>query len=509
MKFLPYTANRYPPRPVALVRPGMGVMTIYDDDNPHGVTFEKSAPRELICRADHRIYCTTGVTALRNVIDARAWTATVWKGRASSMALDGTKVRIGNLRGALDASPDPYADLRTFLDWVGGRNVNPASVGTMATNLWRSTLDGPMDLDSDPKATTPAFFGGRQEAVPGNYRHLVHYDISAAYPHSMAGKPYAAGLRRVQVDPKWRSDEPGIARATVLVPPDLRWGPLPWRHPDFPDAVAYPADGGPVEGTWSLVELEAARALGCHVTMHEAWIPTSLCRPFDAWWELMQEGRRLPGGASILAKMVANTLWGTFAMEGDLTEWKWSTKHGTDIPHPISPTAPRRNLPHARTRHVAVETTARVRVRLLSEGLYGCPVPPLHVDTDGIIVRGSIPCPEPAGGRPGRWREKFRTRACEVVAPQTYRYTCGKGCDISHPKWHYVSAGRTPDEAREHWRSDVRSVTVEIRGNTVNLNTVLERRNAAARIAQSEHDMSARDSRFPDLSRLEQERMKV
>jgi hypothetical protein len=39
------------------------------------------------------------------------------------------------------------------------------------------------------------------------------------------------------------------------------------------------------------------------------------------------------------------------------------------------------------------------------------------------------------------------------------------------------------------------------------LNTVTERRLAAARVAQSHLDMSSRDSRFPDLSTEEQERM--
>jgi hypothetical protein len=279
--------------------------------------------------------------------------------------------------------------------------------------------------------------------------------------------------------------------------------------PDYPEVVLYPTEGV-VEGIWSLIELEEARRLGCLVTMHEAWLPTALVRPFDEWWKVIQEARELPGGAGTLGKMVGNTLWGTFAMEGELTKWKWSTKHGTDTPRPVVVAdGVRRNLPHARTRHIAVETTARVRTRLLREGLYGSPVPPLHVDTDGIIVRGTAGVPAPSGGRPGEWRKKWASRVCEIVGPQTYRYTCGKGCNITHPKWHYISAGRTPAEAREHWRTDVGPIRASLRlesgGHT--LNTVLERRLAAARIAQSMADMSARDSRFPELSSAEQERM--
>ena len=510
MKFEPYTGNRYKARPVALVRPGAGVLTVWSEDHPEGETHESGIRGALHALEGHRVYCTTGVTTLRQVIDARNWIATVWNGRASSMHLVGSKLHVGNLRGALDTSPDPWGDLTTFLDWVKLRGVNPASVGTMSMNMWRSTLDHTLELDSDPVHVTPAFFGGRQEAQPGNYRHLAHYDIQAAYPTSMAADDYAATLRHVNVDPSFSSVEPGIARASIIIPP-MRWGPLPWRHEDFPEVVLYPTDGT-LDGTWSLIELEEARRLGCYVRVHEAWVPQVYCRPFDAWWPLMREGRALPGAAGTLAKMMANTLWGTFAMEGAPTKWKWSTKHGTDTPRPVETTAAeRRNLPHARTRHIAVETTARVRLRILREGLYGSPVPPLHVDTDGIIIRGSVPCPAPSGDRPGQWREKWRCRVIEIVAPQTYRLTCGHGCGVTHARWHYVSAGRTPAEAAEHWRADVAPLTssMVVAGQGVSLNLVMERRLAAARIAQSHHDMSARDSRFPDLSSEEQERMMV
>jgi len=510
MRFDPYTGNRYAPRPVALIRPGPGVMTLWTDDHPGGLTIDHHIRDALEGLEGYRVYCTTGVTTLRHLYDARGWTASVWKGRAASMHLDGTRVTVGNLRGVLDASEDPWTDLSTFLAWVHSRGVNPATIGTMSVNLWRSTLERPVEFDSDPDDITPAFYGGRQEATPGNYRHLAHYDMRAAYPHSMAGRPYGTQLRRVSVMPTFDSVEPGIARASVLVPPDVRWGPLPLRPVGFPEVVIYPRDGV-LEGSWSLTELHMAREMGCHVHVHEAWLPHDYCRPFDAWWKLMQEGRRLPGDAATLAKAMGNTLWGIFAMEGNLSDWKWSTKHGTDVPRPVSQPAGRRNLPHARTRHIAVETTARVRTRLYREGLCAVPVPPLHVDTDGILIRGSVPCPSPAGDKPGQWRLKFATRNCEIRAPQTYRYTCGKGCGITHLRWHYVSAGRTPDEAREHWHDDVGSITTDmvIGGEAVPMNTTMERRLAMARVAQSQHDMDARDSRFPDLSSEEQSRMGV
>jgi hypothetical protein len=505
VKITPHTGNRYSPRPVALVRPGLNVVEVWTDwgrETHHG----SGATEALINLEGHRVYCTGGVTAVRLINDSRSWTVTVWKGRASSIALDGTRVVIGNLRGVLDTATDPWGDLQTFLAWIGTRGVNPASVGTMSTNLWRSTLEHPIVFDSRPDVTRPAFFGGRQEARPKTYRHMAHYDLRSAYPHSMAAEPFALGLRRSKVAPDFETLEPAILRASVLIPPHFAYGPLP-AHAEAPmqDVILYDKEGI-LEGSWSARELRVAREMGCHVRVMEAWMPTRTIQPFTPWWILMGEGRRLPGEAAMLAKTMANTLWGSFAMEGSLTQWKWSTKHGSDRPHIVGGDPKnRKDLPHSRARHIAVETTARVRTRLLREGLLASPVPPVHVDTDGIIIRGSAPCPEPAGEELGQWRVKWRAPVCEIAGPQTYRRTCGHGCNITHPKWHYTSAGRTEAEARQHWRTEVR-ICMDFGNGPVPLNTVLERRLSAARIAQSQLDMAARDQRFPDLSTEEQER---
>ena len=37
----------------------------------------------------------------------------------------------------------------------------------------------------------------------------------------------------------------------------------------------------------------------------------------------------------------------------------------------------------------------------------------------------------------------------DIRAPQLYRWTCGKGCGVTHAKWHYVAAG-VPQGMEEH-----------------------------------------------------------
>jgi hypothetical protein len=104
-------------------------------------------------------------------------------------------------------------------------------------------------------------------------------------------------------------------------------------------------------------------------------------------------------------------------------------------------------MPQASCAHIAAETTSRVRVRLLAEGLYGDKVYPIHVDTDGIIVRKSSAARRVVGSGIGDWRIKNEMPRVELRGPQWYRYRCGPGCGRDHADWHYVAAGMTQSQA--------------------------------------------------------------
>ena len=357
-----------------------------------------------------------------------------------------TGTTVTSLRGALDgASPDDqFLALERVLDWLRGFGVAPGSISSMAWSLWRASLSRPVSIGADPEVSRRAFFGGRQEARirtddfgnPVPYQHMVAVDLRSAYPTSMAQAPYALSLRSVSPSSDLDPDVPGLAVASVTVPRSLPYSPLPVRL--APSVISY--QSGPIRGTWTWVELVAARDLGCDVTVTESWAPRATFDLFGSWWAMVQSGRELPGVAATLAKAIHNSTWGQFAMEGEdrgVTQWIDEAGHRT-----LDLALPGQAMPHKWMMHVAAETTARVRVRLLLEGIYGSGRGyPVHVDTDGYVVRKSRPDPARTGESCGDWRRKSSMRSLDLRGPQLYRWTCGRGCGVAHAKWHYCAAG--------------------------------------------------------------------
>jgi len=122
----------------------------------------------------------------------------------------------------------------------------------------------------------------------------------------------------------------------------------------------------------------------------------------------------------------------------------WADDEGREA---LSVSLEDRKLPHEWTAHVAAETTARVRVRLLREGLYTPGCEPLHVDTYGIITAQGSPMPSPGGTGPGEWRQKELMSEIDIRGPQLYRYLCSGCKNGDHAAYHYNAAGIPADEA--------------------------------------------------------------
>jgi DNA polymerase type B, organellar and viral len=385
----------------------------------------------------HTCYVTGGITKLRYSTGATAWKATTWRGKVVRMTHTESGCQVVSLRGCLEGKENPLTALARGLEWLHGYGVAPSSPSGMAFNLWRATLPADVSIDFDPTIGRSALFGGRQQVREARtYHHQMAADITSAYPSAMASHPYALSLRAVSPATDLDPTEAGLATATVWVDSDMTYAPLPVRL--APEVIQWQT--GTVHGTWSWSELAAARSLGCRVDVKKCWAPSRTHDLFGPWEKLANEGRQLPGAARVFAKMLTNSLWGCFAMSGDNRgELHWTDDGGE---HPVHIGLPERNLPHARTAHVAAETAARVRVRMLLEGLYGAGgSPPIHVDTDGIIVRKRAQLPVPNGDQPGQWRLKTSMAKVEIKAPQVYRYTCGQGCGVTHTQWHYVTAG--------------------------------------------------------------------
>lgn len=435
-------------KPVALLQPGHHALTMITEDGTTTVHGARRCRSLLEAHAGKRFYVDSGLTNLRHTTGALQWTAKTWRGRTTSMALDGTPVTITSLRGVLGDSDAPFDELSTALEWLAGFGVGPASPATMAWNLWRATLTGDVAVAFDPIVGRHALFGGRQEIrEPRTYQHMASVDMAAAYPHSMGTRPYALALE--EVDPSTTLDPTvaGIAEARVDVPTDLPFAPLPVRIAK--DLIQW--QWGTLRGTWPWCELAVAIDLGCRVAVNRSWAPAREADLFAAWWPIIEAGRKLGGVAGRFLKMISNALWGIFGMVGDdrqLIAWHDDAGQRSYVISSVN-----RRLPHANMAHIAAETTARVRSRLLSEGLYGDSVGhPVHVDTDGMIVRRSKPLPVPCGEGPGCWRTKNVMRRVEIRAPQLYRWECVL-CGVGHPEFHYVAAGATPTQAQQLFRT--------------------------------------------------------
>ena len=433
-------------KPFALIRPGYRCVSAFTSDRGEiAATGPQRSKNLLDSLAGHTCYVAGGLPSLRHSTGARVWEASIWRGKITSLSLDGSGTKVSSLRGVVDDSLEGFLALSRGLEWLSDLGVCSGSLSSMSWALWRSTLSQPLSIAFDPKVGRAALYGGRQEiTTPRTFSHMKSLDITAAYPHAMVSRPYASTLREVSKDTALDSEASGIARASILIPADLRFAPLPVRI--GADLIQWQRGG--FEGVWSWAELDAARQVGAVVDVLRSWAPVREVEPFGEWWKLVLEGRALPDGAAAIVKAISSTLWGLFGMVGDdRGRLRWSDDAGEETIY--VPNTRAKPLPHAQTAHFASETAARVRRRMLLEGLGG-PFAPVHVDTDGIIVRKSAPMPADSGDAPGQWREKASMVSLDVKAPQVYRYLCSGGCDKPHglaDRYHYVTAGIPPSRA--------------------------------------------------------------
>ena len=453
-------------KPIALITPGYRSVTITTIEGQKFVKGPERCFQALRKLENHIVFCSGKLRNLVHTTGAQAWQAEIWRGRATSMSLDGTNLKVTTLRRVLDGLPTDLEKFNALLEvslWLSDQGVCVNSISAMSWNLWRSTLSTPLELSFDAKIGRSAFYGGRQEARrPDLYKDQVSIDISSAYPHSMADEMYPGIMREVSPKTKIDPEVPGIARARVRVPQNLPHAPLPVRLGDEMIQFQY----GRFEGTWPWRELHAAWLLGAEVEVLRAWAPITMVDPFSKWWEIVYTGRNsVSPGAAQLIKGISNTLWGMFGMTGDDRGLVRFYDDAGERPELIKRVA--RKMPQANTAHIAAETTSRVRTRMLIEGLYGDSggeYIPAHVDTDGIIVSRESVNRRVLGDGPGQWRIKAEMPTLEVMAPQLYRYRCGPECGVTHSDFHYVASGLHADSARDLFNNRHPGVNISFSG---------------------------------------------
>ena len=413
------------------------------------------------------LYVANSLKDLLYTTGSGCWQAELWKDHVVSMSLDGTKVKVNSLRRILDtqeAAEDRFDSILELMGWLRKHNVQPGSISAMAWNLWRSTLTQDLNISFDGDIGRQAFYGGRQESTPGTFQDMVALDISSAYPYEMARSPYASRLRPVSIRTMINPNQAGLVVARVAISPDLTHSPLPTRLTD--ELIQW--ETGEKVGSWTWKEIHAAKQLGCKVEILKNFAPLEEIQPFTKWWEVVKEGRQeLSPPSAKLVKALSNSLWGMFAMTGDSRGLvRWTDELGNNqeaVPRK------RQKMPQANTAHIAAETTSRVRVRMLLEGLYGAtnlqPNFPVHIDTDGILIpRDSLKNfrQDLVGAKSGQWRVKQEIHKVEVKGTQLYRYTCTPNCAMEHG-WHYVAAGMKEAQAKVFFSKNP-GLTVSING---------------------------------------------
>lgn len=448
MKIEPLTKATF--KDYALLTPGhrsLFVETVHGKsqfNNSRDVTNALRKLRTFTC------YVTHGLEFMKHCTDASEWLMTTWRGKGVKMTHLPTGTTITSLRSTLGDSQDPFTDLDATIRWLRSYGVAPASVSSMAWQLLRASLTDMVPVSFDPELSRRAFFGGRQEIQkPGISNDAKLYDLSAAYPSAMAARPVALSLRKVGNDTQLDPTVSGMAEVRVHVPSDLEYPPLPVRL--SPHAIQFQT--GTIEGVYTWVELDAARKLGCDVEILNNYAPGRSVDLFTNWWDMAQTGRDLPGAASKLAKAIANSTWGQFAMQGDdRAEVMWADTRGNE---PFITELPKRPMPHVYTLGLAAEITGRVRAQTLMEGIYGTGGKPLHVDTDGVILPFTARPPKNVGPRFGQWKLKESMQVTQILAPQFYRfrrddewYFEDDGRRVEGP-WHYVASGMSHELAKK------------------------------------------------------------
>lgn len=436
-------------RPVALVVPSWRSVTIYTTQGERYAHGPQQCYELLSSLGGHVNYVPAGLRSLINTTGATAWTADVWRGRAVSMSLDGTTFKATSLRRTLSNIKN-YAEMFDALievtQFLSDQGVRAGSLSSMAWHLWRSTLSSPIELGFDPKVSSKAFYGGRKRGPsrPHVYRDQVALDISKAYPHAMISRPYAGLMREVDKTTTIDPEVSGLAKVRVHVPENSRFALLPVRL--APNMIQWRL--GYLEGVYTWGEIAAAASLGAEVEVLRTWAPLTEISPFGPWWELMTSAyATLTPNAVKLVKALGNLVWSHFAMNGDdAATIRWQDDLGD---RPMMTEKGSRSMPQANTIHLAAETSSRVRVRMLLEGLYGDVEDPVHVDTDGMIVSAASAARRRTGDLVGDWRPKTFMDLVEIRAPQLYRYTCGPSCGIDHSRYHYVAAGTPAKYAAE------------------------------------------------------------
>ena len=196
--------------------------------------------------------------------------------------------------------------------------LKPTAASTAMDVYRRGFLNNKIRIDMDNgNYLRPYYCGGRTEAFRlGNIGKTWIYDVNSMYPFVMKNFNYPVGESlyvegesvRKFFNECCNGEYVGFFKATVEIPKDMFYPPLPYKHSG---KLLFPS--GTLVGIWDAVELDYLdKNYPGSVTLEKGWIYSAkpLFREYvDTFYELKSRG----GIYKIAAKLLLNSLYGKFA----------------------------------------------------------------------------------------------------------------------------------------------------------------------------------------------------
>ena len=396
------------PEGPALISVGAAGLRVWFFDEYAEIEDPKQARTFLRALTDLRVRVFTS-SKLKTVIaglGAQHFEGTLARRRLVRIKLDGGPV-IYSTRRMVPPSERGFAELGALWDFCGERGVAFGSASWTSEQLFRSTLSHRLRFHA--RVGRKGARGGRKSFfASGTYRNVDYVDLRAAYPAAMVAEPIPT---RLDYLPGSSIDHPvGLSLATVTVPDDL------YRFPPLYEVARFGMlwQTGKLRDWYPLRELRMARDAGCRVEPDLVYVGRDYREPFDAWLQIMVEARELPGSAGRLGKIIANTLWGTFANGSETMVCRFADEYGEKID--LASVRVKRPPP-PEAAFVACEISGRVRERMFRELV---PSLPIYVDTDGGIIRRERALPSGMGDGLGEWSVRESFERLELVGIGAY-----------------------------------------------------------------------------------------
>jgi hypothetical protein len=408
-----------------------------------GITSISDAPKESIIYAhSHR----DSFDLVRDGIGR----ARFWKKRYVAYEFEGKQIYSARDVMASLEPDEALQVLRDWRDWAEDLGANVTSLTATTRSIWRASLPASLLIVSGrfPVPSENLHIGGRQEATPGVHESGTLWDIKSAYTATM--KELWVGARyRHYTDRVIPRGGVGFARGIVHVKKGNPWGLIPSTNDR--GTMVFPSHGS-LDGWWDLQELRAAVEFGARVIIAEAWIARGIRLPWGRWARSIESGYSLPGKAPRLVKVMANSLWGTFAVTGRGAWVHYDRGKPVTTLDDKEVTAPCRAL----SAHIA----AHMRSRMLREVLHFNGEGVIAAHTDGVILAPSHHPMARVGTDMGEWAIRDNARKITVISPTAYSYEDFNGRE------RFVLAGTPPQFRERVFRAMLRNATGRQQGRT-------------------------------------------